>query len=123
MKLPELKAIARENKIKGRSILNKPEFIVVLKEKELLPKESITRIQQIKSNPVNDARYVYLKLIRKNPKRVKVEDVITGKIVEHPSLYKAGRALDVSSKRLLYNADKIMDDRYKITILVSRVSY
>ena len=64
--------------------------------------------------------------LEKNPKRVKVEDVITGKIVEHPSLYKAGRALGVNSKRLLYNADKIMDDRYKITILacdVSRVSY
>jgi hypothetical protein len=116
MKLPELKAIAKENKIVGRSILNKPEFIALLKEKGLLPEEPITAVQKIKSHPVNEARYAYLKLIRRNPKRVIVEDVKTGDVVEYPSLYKGGRALGVNSKRLIFNVDKIMDDRYKITI-------
>ena len=36
MKLSELKAIARENKIVGRSIMNEPEYIASLGEKGLL---------------------------------------------------------------------------------------
>jgi len=113
MKLPELKAIAKENKIVGRSIMNKPEFIAALKDKGLLVEDSIKTVQKIKSD---DSRYAYLKLIRHNPKRVIVEDIRTGDAVEYSSLYKAGRALGVSSKRLLVNVNKIMDDKYKITV-------
>ena len=58
-----------------------------------------------------------LKLIRQNPKRAMIEDVSTGKVNEYPSLYNAGRAIGVNSKRLLVNADQIMDYRFKITIL------
>jgi len=36
MKLSELKAIAKENKVVGRSIVNKPEFIASLHMKRLL---------------------------------------------------------------------------------------
>jgi hypothetical protein len=116
MKLSELKAIARENKIVGRSIMNKPEYIALLGEKGLLLEGKIGTEQTTKSHPVNDTRYDYLKLIRQNPKRVIIEDVSTGKVDEYPSLYKAGRAIGVNSKRLLVNADKIMDDKFKKTI-------
>lgn len=121
MKLPELKAIAKENKIVGRSIMNKPEFIALLKGKGLLPEESPKApnpVKEVVTSRVNDVdvRYAYLKSIRQNPKRVKVEDVKTGEIAEYPSLYKAGRALGVNSKRIIVNDGKILDDRYKITI-------
>lgn len=116
MKLTQLKAIAKENKVVGRSIMNKPEYIATLEEKGLLLEESIRLVQTTKSHPANDIRYEYLKLIRCNPKRVLVEDVNTGEVVDYPSLYKAGRAIGVNSKRLLVNADKIMDERFKITI-------
>ena len=115
MKLSELKAIAKQNKIVGRSIMNKPEYIATLGKKGLLL-EGNTH-QTTKSHPaVNHTRYDYLKLIRHNPKRVILEDLSTGKVDEYPSLYKAGRAIGVNSKRLLVNADQIMDERFKITI-------
>jgi hypothetical protein len=116
MKLTELKAIAKENKVLGRSIMNKPEFIASLKEKGLLPVENTRTTSKTKSHPVNDARYDYLKYIRRHPKRVIIEDLNTGEVVEYPSLYKAGRAIGVNSKRLLENANKIMNERFKIII-------
>ena len=118
MKLSELKAIAKQNKIVGRSIMNKPEYIATLEEKGLLLEGNMKTAQQTtKAHPaVNHTRYDYLKLIRHNPKRVILEDLSTGKVVEYPSLYKAGRAIGVNSKRLLVNADQVMDERFKITI-------
>jgi len=102
--------------------MNKPEFIATLKEKGLLSEENTRTESKTKSHPVNDARYDYLKYIRQHPKRVIIEDANTGDVVEYPSLYKADRAIGVNSKRLLVNADKIMDDRFKITILDRHVN-
>ena len=115
MKLSELKAIARENKIVGRSIMNKPEYIASLGEKGLLLEGKIRTEQKTKLHPVNDTQYDYLKLIRQNPKRVMIEDVSTGKVNEYPSLF-IGRAIGVNSKRLLVNANQILDEQFKITI-------
>jgi len=70
-----------------------------------------------------DARYDYLKHTRRNPKRVIVEDVKTGEVVEYPSLYKAGRAIGVNSKRLLVNTNKIMNERFKINFPDTHVNY
>ena len=39
MKLPELKKLAKENKIRGGCQLNKPELIALLIEKRLIPDE------------------------------------------------------------------------------------
>ena len=76
MKLSELKAIAKQNKIVGRSIMNKPEYIATLGKKGLLL-EGNTH-QTTKLHPaVNHTRYDYLKLIRHNPKRVILEDLST----------------------------------------------
>jgi len=122
MKLSELKAITKENKVVGRSIMYKPEFIASLKNKGLLLEGNIITMQKTKSDNMNNARYDYLKHIRWNPKCVIVEDVKTGEVVEYPSLYKAGRAIGVNSKRLLVKADKIMDDRFKITFLNTHVN-
>jgi len=83
MKLSELKAIAKENKVVGRSIMNKPELIASLEKKDPLLERNAGTVRKTKSHPVNDARYEYLKHIRRNPKRVIVEDVNTGEIVEY----------------------------------------
>jgi len=115
MNLPQLRAIAKQNKIVGRSTMNKPEVMSLLTERGLLPDESIEMLPKKKSD---HPCYTYLKQIRRNPKRAIIEDVNTGKIYEYSSLYKAGRAIGVNSKRLIANADKIMDNKYKITIPV-----
>ena len=59
MKLTQLKAIAKQNKVPGRSIMNKPEFIVSLKEKGLILEGNIRTEQTTKTHPVNDTRYDY----------------------------------------------------------------
>ena len=115
MKLPELKAIAREYKIVGRSIMNKPEFLAILKGKGLISEET-PKLAKREAMKEVDARYTYLKSIRRNPRRVKIEDVKTGEVVEYSSLYKAGRALGVNSKRIIFYDGRILDDRYKIAI-------
>jgi len=70
MKLSELKAIAKENKVVGRSIMNKPELIALLQMKGLLLEGNTRTVRKTKSHPANDVRYEYLKHIRQNPKRV-----------------------------------------------------
>ena len=117
MKLTQLKAIAKENKVVGRSIMNKPEYVAALEEKGLIIEENIRKVQPTESH--SDSRYDDLKLLRRNPKRVIVADAITGEVVEYPSLYKAGSAIGVNSKRLLVNADKTLDERFKKTIPIT----
>jgi len=65
--------------------MKKSEFMVSLKDKGLLLEGNIRTMQETKSDNINDARYDYLKHIR----RVIVEDVKTGEIIEYTSLYKA----------------------------------
>jgi hypothetical protein len=114
MKLSELKSIAVEKKIVGRSIMNKPELEALLREKGFLSEDPPI----VSKRDTNEgARYEYLKSIRHNPRRVKVEDVETGEEVEYPSLYKAGRAVGVNSKRIIFYDGRIMNDRYKINII------
>jgi len=87
--------------------MNKPKFIASLQMKGLLLEGHAGTVPITnKSHPANDARYEYLKHIRRNPKRVIVENANTGEVVEYTSLYKAGRAIGANSKRMLVNVDK-----------------
>jgi len=96
--------------------MNKHDCIASLQMKGLLLEGNAGTAAITESHLANDARYEYLKHILRNPKRVIVEDANTGEVVAYYSLYKAGRAIGVNSKNLLVNVDKIMDERFKITI-------
>ena len=115
MKLPELKSIAKENKIVGRSIMNKPELIAILKERNLFSEDVPQKV--MKCDNSEDVRYTYLKSIRRNPRRVRIENVNTGETVEYPSLYRAGRTLNIDPSRVLFYDGRIIDDKYKINII------
>jgi len=56
MKLLELKA--KENKVVGRSIMNKPDFIASLQMKGLLLEGNYGTAAITKSHPANDARMI-----------------------------------------------------------------
>ena len=43
IELPELRALAKEHKIKGMSLMNKPEIIAVFVEKGILPEELLLK--------------------------------------------------------------------------------
>lgn len=120
MNLPQLRATAQQNKIVGRSVMNKPELIALLTERGLLSGESTKlpgeSMKALRGKKSDHPCYAHLKQIRRNPKRAIIEDVNTGEISEYSSLYKAGKAIGVNSKRLIANADKIMNNKYKITI-------
>lgn len=115
MKLPQLKSIAKENKIGGRSIMNKSELIAILEEKNLLSEDPPPKVAKCENT--EDARYAYLKSIRRNPRCVRVEDVKSGQIMEYPSLYKAGRALSIDPSRVLFYDGRIIDNTYKINTI------
>ena len=92
MKLPELKSLMKENKIKGSSNMNKPEIITVLLDRGIISEDSVKK----RDAPVKreiDPKYEYIRSIRNNPKSVEIQDLENGKIIT--SIYKASRVLGV----------------------------
>lgn len=111
--LPELKQIMKENGIKGRSMMLKREIIDLLSEKQLLPEAAMEPIQE----KVIEPKYQYLKHIRNNPRKVIIENTETGDIMTYPSLYRAEKQLHRNKKTLTNYNNKIMDNKYKVTVV------
>ena len=91
MSLTELRAMIKENKIKGYLHYNKSELIDVLVERGLLP-ETI-KIKTITSLPERqntkkeiNPKYNFLKHIRNSPKKVEIRDMETGEIIVYSSM-------------------------------------
>ena len=107
MKLPELKKLMKENNIVGISYLNKPEMIQRLIEYKVLPEDYTNKQLKVK---VKDDKYH----IRNNPRSVEIFDRETGETATFPSMYKAGRYLDQSSRLIDAYNGKIWKNRYEI---------
>ena len=84
--LTELKAMLKENKIRGYLHYNKSELVNVLVKRWLLPETiKITAITSLserentkkKINP----KYKFLKHIRNSPKKVEIQDMEKGEII------------------------------------------
>ena len=64
-----------------------------------------------------DPKYNFLRQIRKNPKKVEINDLETDKVVLYPSIYKAALALYQNTEVIgMYNG-KVWRNRYAINIL------
>ena len=74
MNIRELKMILKENNIHFYTYWDKKKLTALANEHNLLPK---TELEKEKSKDVN---YDRLKTIRKNPKKVILEDIETGEI-------------------------------------------
>lgn len=126
-KLPELKAMLKENKIKGWSHCNKPQLLELLREKKYLPPmvEQVDEFQQ----EVNighiikeiDSRYEYLRGIRNSPKSVEITDNDTGKTTMYPSIYKAAQALKISPRLITFHNGRTFKNIYLIKVLKHNV--
>ena len=84
--LTELRAMLKENKIRGYLHYNKSELVDVLVKRGLLPETmKITTITSLperedirkETNP----KYNFLKYIRNSPKKVEIKDMETGEII------------------------------------------
>ena len=99
MSLSELRAMLKENKIRGYLHYNKSGLVDVLVKRVLLP-ETI-KITTITSLPEREdtkkernPKYNFLKHIRNSPKKVEIRDMETGKIIVYSSMYKAAKTFN-----------------------------
>ena len=112
MNIKELKSILKENNIKFYMYWDKKRLVSLANEHNLLPK---TEIGKEKSEDVN---YDRLKTIKKNPKKVILENIETGEIINFPSIYKAAKFIDQAPLTIIYWGKKegVWNNKYKIVL-------
>ena len=112
MNIKELKSILKENNIKFYTYWDKKRLVSLANEHNLLPK---TEINNEKSEDVN---YNRLKTIKKNPKKVILENIETGEIINFPSIYKAAKFIDQAPLTITYwgNKEGVWNNKYKVTL-------
>ena len=69
-----------------------------------------------KSKDVNYDNYDRLKTIRKNPKKVMLEDTETGEIKTFPSIYRAAKFIDQAPQTIAYWDGGVWKNKYKVLI-------
>ena len=112
MNIKELKSILKENNIKFYTYWDKKRLVSLANEHNLLPK---TEISNEKSEDVN---YDRLKTIKKNPRKVILENIETGEIINFPSIYKAAKFIDQAPLTIIYWGKKegVWNNKYKVTL-------
>ena len=120
--LRELRAMLKENNIRGCLHYNKPELVHVLVKRGLLPE--IIKITTSTSPPErNDTKneinpkYNFLKHIRNSPKKVEIQDMKTGEIIIYSSMYKAAKRFNQQSILIYAYDGKVWRNRYAIKVL------
>ena len=107
--LTELRAMLKENKIRGYFTTKKSELVDVLYKRGLLPDSmNITTITSLpeRENTKNEInpKYNFQKHIRNRPKKVKIQDMETGEIIIYSSMNKAAKRFNQQS-RLISTCD------------------
>ena len=120
--LTELRAMLKENKIRGYRHYNKSELVDVLVKRWLLPETiKITTIISLseRENTKKEInhKYNFLKEIRNSSKKVEIQDIETGEIILYSSMYKAAKRF-IHKSRLISTYDgKVWRNRYAIKVL------
>ena len=117
--LTELKAMLKENKIRGYLHYNKSELTDVLVKRGLLP--DTINISTITSLPEREntkkeinPKYGFLKHI---PKKVEIHDMETGEIIVYSSMYMAAKRSNQQSRLISTYDGKVWRSRYAIKVL------
>ena len=117
MNLLELIQLMKQHKISGSSYLNKPEMISRLIEKNVLTREEVARYKRPPKVTSKDPKYDRLKHIRTHPRRTEILYLETGETVSYPSMYKAAKAINRSSRIIaMYDGQKPYLKRYEIKV-------
>ena len=112
MNIKELKSILKENNIDFYTYWDKKRLVSLANEHNLLPK---TEISNEKSEDVN---YDRLKTIKRNPRKVILENIETGEIINFPSIYKAAKFIDKAPLTITHwgNKEGVWNNKYKVTL-------
>ena len=110
MNIRELKTILKENKINFCSYWDKKRLIALANEHDLLPQKALEREKS------KDVKYDRLKTIKKNPRKVSLEDIETGEIKIFPSIYKAAKFIDRAPQTITYWNGGVWKNKYKVAI-------
>ena len=120
--LRELRAMLKENNIRGCLHYNKPELVDVLVKRGLLPE--IIKITTIASQAERkdtkkeiNHNYNFLKHIRNSPKKFEIQDMETGEITVYSSMYKAAKRFNQQSRLISTYDGKVWRNRYTIKVL------
>ena len=121
--LTELRAMLKENKIRGYLHYNKSELVDVLVKSGLIPETiTITTITSLseRQNTTKEInpKYNFLKYIHNSPKKVEIQDMETGEIIIYSSMYKAAKRFNQQSRLIsTYKNGKVWGNRYAIKVL------
>ena len=120
--LTELRAMLKENKIRGYLHYNQSELVDVLVKRGLLP--DTMKIITIFSLPERkntkkeiNPKYNILKHIRISPKKVEIQDIETGEIIIYSSMYKAANRFNQRSRLISTYDGKVWRNRYALKVL------
>ena len=120
--MTELRAMLKENKIRGYIHYNKSELVDVLVKTGLL--SEIIKITTIISLPEREdtkkernPKYNFLKHIRNSPKKVEIRDIETGEFILYSSMYKAAKTFNQQSRLITAYDGKVWKNRYAIKVL------
>ena len=112
MNIKEIKTLLEENNIHFYTYWDKKKLTALANENDLLPKPEL---EKEKSKDVKCNR---LKMIKKNPRKVTLEDIETGEIKTFPSIYKAAKFIDLAPQTITYRGNKkgVWNNKYKVVI-------
>ena len=111
MNIKEIKTLLKENKIHFYTYWDKKKLVVLANEHNLLLK---IELEKEKSQ---DVKYNRLKTIKKNPRKVTLEDTETGEIKTFSSIYKAAKYRSGSQDGyLLGNRKGVWNNKYNVVI-------
>ena len=120
--LTELRAMLKENKIRGYLHYNKSELVDVLVKRGLLPETmkitTITSLSERENTKKEiNPNYNFLKHIHNSPKKVGIHDMETGEIAIYPSMYKAAKRFIQQPRLISTHNGKVWRNRYDIKVL------
>ena len=118
----ELRAMLKENKIRGYLHYNKSELVNVLVKRGLLPDAmNITTITSLRERENTkkeiNPKYNFLKHIRNSPKKVEIQDMEKGEIIIYSCMYKAAKRFNQQSRLISTYDGKAWMNRYAIKVL------
>ena len=120
--LKELRAMLKENKMRGYLHYNKSELVDVLVKRGLLPDTmNITTITSLpeRENTKREIKpnYNFLKRIRNCPKKVEIQDTETVNYYIFPSVYKAAKRFNQQSRLISTYDGKVWRNRYTLKVV------
>ena len=120
--LTELRAMLKENKIRGYLHYNKSELVDFLIKRGLLPETikitTITSLSERENTKKEiNPKYNFIKHIRISPKKVEIQDMETGKITIYSSMYKAAKRFNQQSRLISTYNGKVWRNRNAIKVL------